>query len=89
MALGAQRRVVVRTVLREGLVLFGVGAAIGVGLAALSAGALSGVLYGVAPLDPVSFILAVLVLGVIAAVASLVPAARAASVDPLVALRQS
>jgi predicted permease len=89
MALGAQRRVVVRTVLREGLVLFGVGAAIGVGLAALSAGALSGVLYGVAPLDPVSFSLAVLVLGVIAAVASLVPAARAASVDPLVALRQS
>jgi predicted permease len=88
-ALGADRAIVVRDVMREGLVLVGAGTAIGLGVAALGATALRGVLLGIGALDPLSFAAAASVLFVASAVACFVPARRAASIDPLKALRQS
>jgi hypothetical protein len=88
MALGAGRGRIVGQVAREAIVLVGAGAVVGLGIAALSTQALRGVLLGVAPLDPVSFLAAVAVLAAAAALAAAVPARRAASIDPLRALRQ-
>jgi putative ABC transport system permease protein len=50
--------------------------------------ALASVLYGVQPTDPSTFALVVMLLGAVAGVACLIPAARAARVDPMVVLRQ-
>lgn len=87
MALGASRRGVVTRVLREALVLVGIGIVAGVALASLGAQALSSVLLGVTALDPLSYLAAGMALFAVAAVAAILPARRAASVDPLVALR--
>jgi putative ABC transport system permease protein len=86
-ALGASRSRVVRAVLREAVVLVAAGAIAGVALAALGSQALSAVLLGVTPFDPVSYAIAVAFVLVLAVGASTVPARRAASVDPVVALR--
>jgi ABC-type lipoprotein release transport system permease subunit len=59
----------------------------GVGAAAAATGLLEGMLYGVRPLDPVSFAGGAIVFGALALVASLIPAWRAASVNPVDALR--
>jgi predicted permease len=87
MALGAQKRDVLQLVLGQGVKLALVGA--GVGLAgALSIGrVLSGLLYGVKPTDPLTFIAVSLVLIGVALLACYVPARRGAKVDPMVALR--
>ena len=87
MALGAGRRRVLWQVMREGLTLVGIGGVIGLGLAALGARALSAVLH-VTPLDPPSYAAAGLLLASVAALSAGIPARRAASVDPLVALRE-
>jgi predicted permease len=87
MAVGARRGQVVWMILRESLLLTGVGVAIGVPLAMLVGHALAASLYGVKPLDGLSYVLAVAGLSAVALVASAVPAGRAASVDPLKALR--
>jgi predicted permease len=87
MALGAQRENVFRDVLSEGLRLgmFGIGCGI---IAALGASrTLSGYLYGVKPFDPLTFIAMPLVLAVVALLAGFLPARRAASIDPMQALR--
>ncbi len=87
MALGARRRDVLRLILREGLILAGVGCVIGlIGAAALSR-FLEASLYEIDPLDPVTFTLVPLVLFAVATVAGLIPARRAAGTDPMVALR--
>ena len=88
MALGAQTLDVMRLVLSGGLriTLFGVAAGV-VGAAALTR-TLESLLFGVKPLDPVTFVAAPLVLAAIALLASALPALRAARVDPAVALRQ-
>ena len=87
MALGARRQDVLGLVLREGLILAGVGCVVGlVGAAALSR-FLEASLYEIDPLDPVTFSVVPLVLFVVAAIAGLIPARRAASTDPMVALR--
>lgn len=85
-ALGAETRAVLAMVLRQGMTLVGVGAVVGVVLAALSARLLSSVLF-VGALDPLSFGLACAVLATVAALANWVPARRAANVDPLVAVK--
>jgi putative ABC transport system permease protein len=87
MALGARRWQVLAPVLRRGLLLTVAGVAIG--LAAASAGTrlLQGMLYGVTPLDRTTFIGVSLLFGLVAAIASYVPARRATQVDPMVALR--
>jgi ABC-type antimicrobial peptide transport system permease subunit len=86
MALGARRRRVLADVMREGFVLVGIGGAAGLVLAALGARALGAVLH-VPPLDPLSYAGALLLLFAAAGLAAGIPARRAASVDPIEALR--
>jgi putative ABC transport system permease protein len=87
MALGAQPRAVVQTIVRETswLVAAGVGAGL-VGAAALSR-FMGSLLFGLAPNDPATIAGGVAIMGVVAAVAAAVPARRAARVDPVIALR--
>jgi putative ABC transport system permease protein len=87
MALGAQRSQVLGMVLRQGLALTGAGVAIGLALALTLSRTASSLLYGVSPTDVLTFVAVPLLLGLIAAVACLVPARRAASIDPIRALR--
>ncbi|HEX3470574.1 MAG TPA: ABC transporter permease, partial [Silvibacterium sp.] len=87
MALGANRGDVVRMVLRGSFSQVGIGLALGIP-AAIGAGKLmSDQLFGVKPWDPVMLTLATLLLGIAALLASLIPARRAAGVEPMVALR--
>lgn len=87
MAVGAQRRQVVWMVLRDSLLLTAIGVVVGVPLAILVAKALTSALYGVRPDDALSYALAVLGVASVALVASVIPARRAACIDPLAALR--
>lgn len=87
MALGAKPGDVFRLVLRQGMMLLGIGVLIGVAGAALASRALTKLLFEVSPLDPVTFAAVPVVLGVVALVACWVPAMRATRVDPVVALR--
>jgi predicted permease len=87
MALGAQRTDVLRLVLRESMTLVAVGMLLGLIAAFAATRLLAGFLYGVSPTDPVAFIGIAILLAVVALVASLVPARRAANVDPMVAFR--
>ncbi len=87
MALGASRGNVLRLVLRRGVLYAAAGIAAGVVAALFLTRLMEGLLYGVAPRDPLTFAAAALGLLGIAAVASLVPALRASRVDPLEALR--
>jgi ABC-type antimicrobial peptide transport system permease subunit len=87
MALGARRGTVVGLVMWQGLKLAVVGVAVGALLAAGAAKAVSGALYGVGFLDPVTWIGATVTLFCVAALANAVPARRAAVVDPSSALR--
>jgi putative ABC transport system permease protein len=87
MALGARRTDVIRLVLGEGLLLVGVGLAAGIPLSLASSRVLQRVLYEMKSTDPLSLVAVVLLLGAVATFAGLVPARRAAKVDPMVALR--
>jgi len=87
MAVGARRGQVVWMILQDSLLLTTAGVVAGVPLAMLVGHALASSLYGVKPLDAVSYLLAVLGVALVALVASAVPAGRAASVDPMRALR--
>jgi putative ABC transport system permease protein len=88
MALGAQHGQVIGQVLREGMLTALAGTAVG-GVGAILVGrALSGTVFGIDTSSPLMFIGVALTLLVAALVACLVPARRAASVDPMVALRQ-
>jgi len=87
LALGAKPADVLRTVLGGGLRLTLIGVGLGALAAGLVAGTLSKLLYGVRPLDPVTFAVVSLVLVGVALLAMTVPARRAARVDPMVALR--
>ena len=87
MAVGARREQVVWMILKDSLVLTAVGVVMGVPLAMLVGRALTSSLYGVKPFDAVSYLLAVGGVALVALAASAVPAGRAASVDPLTALR--
>jgi predicted permease len=87
LALGADSRGVVGMVLRQGLRLTGIGLGVG---AVLSLGAgmlLRSQLFGLSPADPVTFGVLALLLALVAAAASILPARRAARVSPIVALR--
>lgn len=87
MAMGAGRRQVVWMILRDSLLLTAFGVAAGVPLAIFVGRALSSSLYGVKPLDALTYAVAILGVGLVALVASATPASRAASVDPMRALR--
>jgi putative ABC transport system permease protein len=86
-ALGAERRDLLTLVLGQGLWLVAIGLVLGVGGALLLTQQLHGLLFGVAATDPGTFIGATLVLIAVGAGACLLPARRAARVDPLTALR--
>jgi ABC-type antimicrobial peptide transport system permease subunit len=87
MAVGARREQVVWMILKDSLLLTAVGVVMGVPLAMLVGRALTSSLYGVKPLDTVSYLLAVVGEAVVALAASAVPAGRAAGIDPITALR--
>ena len=87
MAMGAQRHQVVWMILRDSLVLTALGIIAGIPLAVLAGRALASALYGVKPLDGLTYALAIAGLLLVALAASSAPAGRAASVDPLRALR--
>jgi len=87
MALGAEQSDVVRLVLRQGLGLALYGVVVGVVGALASSRALASFLYGVRPGDPLTVASVGVLLAVVAVVASLPPAWRAARIDPIEALR--
>jgi putative ABC transport system permease protein len=87
MAIGASASDVLRMVVREGLILAGIGVAIGVAGALALTRLLQGLIFGVSATDPSTFAGGVVVLGVAATLASLIPARRAAGLEPLTALR--
>ena len=88
MALGADRRRVIAMVLRDGLAIAGAGLAIGLLAAAAIARWGASLLFGVRPLDPVTFGVVPVLMIVVAAGACIVPAWRASRVDPVTSLRQ-
>jgi macrolide transport system ATP-binding/permease protein len=87
MALGAARSQVVGMVLRQGLGLAGLGCAIGLAMALAVSRVLAGLLYGIGASDWVTFVFTPLVLIAVALVACLIPARRAAGLNPTKALR--
>jgi putative ABC transport system permease protein len=87
MALGADPRDVLRMVLRRAVVLVGVGVAAGIVVGLGVTRLLSGMLYGVHPLDVATFAGVAVVLLAVGLLAGYVPARRASKVDPIVALR--
>jgi putative ABC transport system permease protein len=87
MALGAQRSGVMRLVLREGTIVAGIGAAIGLGGAYLAGRAMQSTLFGVKAFDIPAFTAVMLLLLLVALLACLIPAWRASRVEPMVALR--
>ena len=86
-ALGAAKGDLARLVVREGLTVTALGLVIGLCGAAAVTRLMQSVLFDIAPLDAVSFLLAAALLVPVAALACLLPAMRAAVVDPSVALR--
>jgi putative ABC transport system permease protein len=87
MALGADRRSILRLFLGETTSLLLVGCLVGAALSLTSNQAARTLLYGLKPFDPVTFLLGVLLVAVVAILASYVPTRRALRVDPIVALR--
>jgi len=87
LALGAQKGELKWMFVRSALVLTGVGVAIGAGTAAALTQLLKSLLFNVSPMDPFTYITVPVVLGLAAALASYLPARRAAAVNPVEALR--
>jgi predicted permease len=87
MALGADRRRVVTLILRRGLMLTGSGLAIGLAIALALGRVMAGLVFGVATNDPLTLVTVSLFLAGVAFCATYIPARRAASVDPVVALK--
>src|SRR5688500_676200 len=89
LALGANPSGVQSLFVREGVVLCAIGIAAGTALSLGLSGLLGSFLYGLQPSDALTYVVAAAVFVAVAAVASLIPARRAAVIDPLRALRQT
>jgi putative ABC transport system permease protein len=88
-ALGAQRTTILQMILNQGLALALIGAAMGLIGALIVSHLMAGLLYGVSPRDPLTFISLTVVLVIVALAACYIPARRAMRVDPIVALRDA
>jgi predicted permease len=88
MALGADKKQLLRLIVTQGMTPALLGVAAGVGIAFGVTRLLASLLYGVKPTDPASFVLVAVVLTVVAFAATCLPARRAMNVDPVVALRE-
>jgi len=86
-ALGASRARIVTLVVRQGMMLTGLGVAIGVAAAAASSQAIAALLFGVSRLDPMTYLGVIALLCGVSAIACSVPAWRAVRVDPATTLR--
>jgi ABC-type antimicrobial peptide transport system permease subunit len=86
-ALGARPRELEKLFVRHGLVLGAVGAVVGLVAAAALARAMSTLLFGVAPLDPLAYLTALAVVVAATTLATYVPARRAAAIDPMRTLK--
>jgi predicted permease len=87
MTLGAQRSEVLRMVLRESLYVAAVGLAVGIPASLAIATTLRSMLYGLSPNDPLTLVVALAGISIVTLAAAFIPARRAASVDPMRALR--
>jgi putative ABC transport system permease protein len=87
-ALGAPSTSILQLVVKQGLIVVGVGLALGLSASLGLSQIIARVLYGVSAVDPVSLVLSVLILGLVALIACLLPALRATRIDPLTALRE-
>ena len=87
MALGAQRRDVMRLAIRQTMLMTVGGVILGIPVAAAVTRYLRALLFGITPLDPISFVTAPLLLLLIALLACYLPARRATTIDPMMALR--
>src|SRR5262245_9647678 len=87
MALGAQQRDVLGIVFSQGMRLVGIGVALGAAGGAAVSRALRSLLFGLSPFDPIAYVCVSLFLVAVALLAIYLPARRAASVDPIMALR--
>jgi predicted permease len=88
MALGARALDVIRLVLRETMLLVGVGVVIGLGAAFAATRLVASLLFGLSPTDPLTIALAALLMFAVTALAGYLPARRASRVEPVTALRQ-
>ncbi len=91
MALGAAPSRILRLVLRQGALQLGLGLALGLGFsllcAVIGASAIQGLLFGISPRDPLTYLAVALILSAVSLLAMLIPAHRATRVDPMIALR--
>jgi len=87
MALGATQTNIAREVLQQGLLLTGLGVVIGVSAAMVAARLIQSILFGVRSTDFATFVVVSFLLAAIALLASYLPARRASSVNPMIALR--
>jgi predicted permease len=87
MSLGADRGRVQRMILREGGVLLAIGLVVGVAGASVAARVIRGLLFGVAPHDPTTFIVVAVMMAAIGIAACWIPALRAARIDPAITMR--
>ena len=87
-AVGARPRDVLWMMLREGMAPVAAGGAVGMVASLAATRAVRSMLFGVTPLDPISFAAAPLLLAAVALLACHLPARRATRIDPLVALRE-
>ena len=87
MALGARAWHVLTLVIKQGMLLTGIGLAVGLGAALIFTRLIANQLYGVGPVDPITLGVTTLLLGIAALLACYIPARRATKVDPIIALR--
>lgn len=88
MAIGAAPSSVMRMIVRQSAIVIGIGLVVGLAGALASGRLIAALLYGVTPTDPASIAAAAVFLSVITMTAGLIPARRAARVDPMIALRE-
>jgi ABC-type antimicrobial peptide transport system permease subunit len=87
MSLGADSGTVQRMILGEGGALLAIGLVLGVAGSFFSARLIDGLLFGVAPGDPVTFVVVAGIMAVVGIAACWIPAVRAARIDPVIAMR--